>query len=672
MALKPGVLPRPAVIDFETLPIEDRPHYPPPPVGVSIIMPGKKAKYWAWGHLDGNNCSWGEARDALAKAYACKDGVLFQNGKFDLDVAEVHMGLPLPPWQQVHDTMLLLFLDDPHQQELGLKPAAARLLDEPPEERDAVVDWLLEHQPLKHLGTRLTKGKSGEHYAGAYVAFAPASITGPYANGDTGRTGRLFELLWPKTRERGMLEAYDRERELLPILLQMERRGIRIDQRRLQSDVARYHEVQTQVDAWIRRRLKAPADLNLDSGDLLMEAMLKAGVADEALALRTATGKLSTSKDSLVQAVSDKGFLGVMRYRAALKTCLGTFMEPWLLEAQRTGGLISTSWNQVKAPSGDSNVGTRTGRLSASRFMNMPKEFSAIFRHEETDPKAAKKLPVCPIKDLPSLPWVRSYVTPFEGHVLIDRDYSQQEPRILAHFDAGQLMEKYNENPWIDFHDFAKSELEQFGLFYDRKPVKNTNLGLIYGMGAGKLAIKNDMSVEDSKTLRNAILSLYPGLKDMYKEMKRREQANEPVRTWGGREYYCEPPRLVDGKIRHFDYKLVNVLIQGSAADCTKEAVLRWNRAVHKLGKEREWFLILTVHDQLTASVPVEDAEAAMELLRECMESVPFDVPMLSEGAISFTNWAELKDFDKKGKRVCVLPKVRKTIKRKKEVPPWQ
>lgn len=580
-----------------------------------------------------------------------------QNGKFDLDVAEAHMGLPVPPWHQVHDTMLLLFLDDPHQTELGLKPAAERLLGEPPEERDAVVDWLLAHQPLAHRGVKMSKSKSSEHYAGAYVAFAPATVTGPYADGDTGRTRRLFELLWPRTRDRQMLAAYDRERELLPILLRMEQRGIRADLERLRADVATYQVAQAQVDAWVRRRLRCGEELNLDSGDQLMAAMLKAGVADEHLALRTASGKLSTSKDSLLQAVSDKGFLAVMRYRAALKTCLGTFMEAWLEEATRAGGLISTSWNQVKSPAGDSAVGTRTGRLSASRFMNMPKEFNAIFRHEEPNPDAAKRLPVCPIKGLPSLPLARSYILPFEGHVLVDRDYSQQEPRILAHFDAGDLMAKYNENPWIDFHDYAKAELEKFNLFYERKPVKNTNLGLIYGMGAPKLALKNDMPVTESKVLRDAILKLYPGLKDMYKEMKRRELNNEPVRTWGGREYYCEPPRLIDGRIVHFDYKMVNVLIQGSAADCTKEAVLRWDRRVHELGKADSWFLILTVHDQLTVSAPVAELVPAMDLLREVMQSVEFDVPMLSEGAYSFTNWAELKDYDKKGEVLYAPPK---------------
>jgi DNA polymerase-1 len=321
-------------------------------------------------------------------------------------------------------------------------------------------------------------------------------------------------------------------------------------------------------------------------------------------------------------------------------------MQPWLATANASGGLIFTTWNQIKSPSGDANVGTRTGRLSSTpNFQNIPKTFGAIFAHDEQDSAKAKKLPKCPWKDLPTLPRVRSYITPFKGEVFIDRDYSQQEPRILAHFDGGSLMDKYIENPWIDFHDYAKAELEKMGKFYDRKPVKNTNLGLIYGMGVGKLAAKNDMTVEESGELKKAILQLYPGLKQMYQDMKLRARNKEPIHTWGGREYYCEEPKLIDGRIREYDYKLVNVLIQGSAADCTKEAIIRYHAVKHPDAK-----IVLNVHDQLTVSVPKKIMKTEMEVLRQTMESVEFDVPILSEGAISSTNWDELQDYDRKGK----------------------
>lgn len=645
-------LPRPVVIDFETMGIEGRPKYPPVPVGVSIKYPDERhPRYYAWGHLSGNNCSWGEAHAALAAAYdygtKSGHGMLFQNAKFDVDVAEVHMGLPIPRWDLIHDTLYLLFLDDPHQTELGLKPSAERLLNMPPEEQDEVADWLILNQPIP--GVRITRGKGGEHYAGKYIAYAPGELVGRYADGDVIRTEKLFKLLWPKTAKRDMLRPYDRERELMPILLEIERQGIRVDLKRLRQDVADYSAWREKISQWIIKTIKAPADINLDSGSQLVEAMVAAKKVDVELLGTTATGKYQTNKESLMAAVSDKQLLGILKYRTQLNTCLNTFMVPWLRVAEQSNGLIFTTWHQTKSTESGGAVGTRTGRLSSTpNFQNIPKTFDAIFQHEENDAKRRKLLPKSPFPDLPALPNIRAYIVPYEkGHVLIDRDYSQQEPRILAHFDGGALMQKYLDNPWIDFHDSAQEELAKVGKIYDRKPVKNTNLGLIYGMGNGKLADKNDMTVEEAAELKKAILQLYPGLKEMYGDMKIRAKNNQPIRTWGGREYYCEPPKLVDGRFRTFDYKLVNVLIQGSASDCTKESIIRYYKA-----KGPEDRLLLNVHDQLTASTPRRRIKQAMEILRQSMESVEFDVPILSEGAWSNTNWAELREYDKKGRLV--------------------
>ena len=633
--------PEPVTIDFETWGIEERPHYPPLPCGVSIKYAGKPAQYYAFAHISGNNCSWGEARDALARAYAHKDGILCQNGKFDVDVAEVHLGLAVPRWQDIHDTMFLIFLDDPHQQELGLKPTVQRLFGEVPAERDAVIEWLVANQPVP--GVKVSRSKQSPHYAMKYLPFAPGDLVGEYANDDTSDTERVFAHLYPKTVEREMLVAYDRERQLMPILLRMERRGLPVDLPRLRADVENYEAWFARLDAYLLKYLKAP-DLNLDSGEQLMAAMDAAGKVDTTVALRTATGKLASNKDALLLAVKDTTLLALLRYRAQLKTALGTFMKPWLRMAEATGGTIHTTWNQVRAPKGDDTSGARTGRLSATWFMNMPKEFKDAR-------EGLKKLPAA-LADLPALPDCRSYIVPGPGRVLVDRDYSQQEPRILAHFEGGALQAQYVANPWLDLHDNARDELAKVGKVYERKPVKNTNLGLIYGMGVGKLAVKNDMTVIESKGLKDAILKLYPGLKEMYQDMKYRMRANLPIRTWGGREIYCEPARLVDGKLRQFDYKMVNMLIQGSAADCTKEAIIRLDARIGELGKQDDWFILLLVHDQLTCSAPADEGREAMVELKGCMESVEFDVQILSEGAVSYENWSALADVDKKGKEL--------------------
>lgn len=665
--------PRPVTVDFETEGIDGRPTYPPKPAGISIKYPGKKARYFAFGHPTANNCTEKQARAATKAAwdYGKKhDGLLCQNGKFDVDVAEVHWGLKVPTWEQVHDTMFLLFLDDPHQKDLGLKPSAERLLGLPPDEQEAVRDWLVEHQPLlESQGTKISKAKNSEHYWGRYICLAPGDLVGEYANGDTVRTEQLFDLLYAKTAARKMLDAYDRERRLMPILLEMERQGLPVDLKRLKTDVATYSGWLTKVDAWIMRTLEVTKDskgaeqvnglwtINLNSGEELVAAMLESGNADESLLPLTKTGKYQTNKEALLLGVTNKVLLAMLKYRTQLRTCLNTFMTPWLTTALLSVGpekLIYTNWNQVKAPKGDHSAGTRTGRLSSTpNFQNIPNVFAPIWDHDQTAAERAERkkegkppLPKCPFK-LPSLPKVRSYIKAFIGEVMVDRDWSQQELRILAHFDGGELLKRYKENPWLDLHDYAREELAKAGRHYKRKPVKNTNLGLIYGMGVGALAERNDMPVDEASVLKKAVLNLYPGLKAMFADMRVRARANQPIRTWGGREYFCEPPQLVKGRMMSFDYKMVNVLIQGSAADACKEVLIRFHAV-----KKKTWRILLNVHDQLTVSAPRAEWKQCMAVLKECMEGVEFDIVMLSEGSTSTTNWAELKDYDKKGKLI--------------------
>jgi DNA polymerase I-like protein with 3'-5' exonuclease and polymerase domains len=670
-ATKAVKIPKVTTIDFETMGIEGRPDYPPEPVGVAIKPWGKKAKYYAWGHLRGaNNCTKEEASAALRAAYANPDGILFHHAKFDLDVAEVHFGLELPPWRHAHDTTFMLFLHDPHIRFVGLKEAAESILGQPPEERDAVADWLVENQPVE--GVKISRSPKGKEPYGKYIAWAPPAVAGPYAIGDVDRTVRLFEHLYPSLAQREMLPAYDRERRLTPILLGMERSGIRVDLPRLRADVARYGDIVTRLDTYIKQRLGVDGDpeFNVDSGQQVVAALVAAGLADVAAMGITKTGKVKSDKNALDVGVADKVLSAVMKYATQLKTCLNTFMKPWLAMAIRSGGFIFTTWNQIRG----ADAGARTGRFSSTpNFQNIPKEFEPIFKEEALaasqtaeERAAANRLPSCPWKDLPSLPLCRGYIVPYsKGHVLVGRDYSQQEPRILAHFEDGALLAQYQADPWIDYHDNAKFHLERiFNRPFKRKPVKNINLGIIYGQGVPSLAFKNGETVEATQDLKNAILALYPGLKDMGKDMKLRARSNQPIRTWGGREYYCEPPRIIDGRIQTFDYKMINVLVQGSAADCTKEGMIRFMEYVHRQ-HNRGWRMILQVHDEIVVSVPAGDLVECQEALREAMESVEFDVKILSEGSWSPDNWSVMKDFDKKGKRVAgkLPPQKRQVVK---------
>ncbi len=672
MAVK---IPHPTTIDFETFGIEGRPSYPPVPVGVSIKYWKKKPRYYAWGHLNGtNNCTKDAAISALREAYQTPDGILCHNARFDVDVCDTHLGIAVPPWQRVHETMFLLFLNEPNNRNLELKPNAERLLNLPPDERDAVAEWLVENQPVP--GVKIGTKAKGKEPPGKYIAYAPPEVVGPYANGDTIRTEGIFELLYPKIVEREMTLAYERERKLLPILLQMERQGIRVDLPRLRSDVKMYRDTMHRLEMWIHKRLGTnPDEVNIFSGQQFVAAMVNADVCDVSLmGVTKKSGKVSTTKDAVIAGVTDRQLGAVWRYLSIMKTCVGTFMEPWLEMAEASGGFIFTHWNQTLSPDG----GTRTGRFSSTpNFQNIPKEFDALFFEDGQrlgDMALAGKLPKMPFA-LPLLPLCRSYIIPYEkGHVLVGRDYSQQELRILGHFEDGPLMAQYEANPWIDFHDNAKEHIEKmFNRTFKRKPIKNINLGIIYGQGDRSLAIKNNESVADTKKLKAAILKMYPGIEKLSNGLKFQARSNMPFTTWGGRQYYVEAPRVIEGRMVNFEYKMVNTLIQGSAGDCTKEGLIRFfehqqrgnetlEQVIQRLAKAG-WRMLLQVHDELVMSAPAAHLVAAQEVLRAAMESVEFDVPILSEGAWSNDNWAVMEDFDKAGKRVPgKLPRQQKVV----------
>ena len=663
-------------MDFETEAIEPRPNYPPKPVGVSIKYANRPAKYYAFGHPTGNNCTHKDACAAIADAWQHPGGLVFHNGKFDVDVAQTHMGMGEVDPLLMHDTMFLVFFDNPHAESHGLKQSAERLLGMAPEERDAVKDWLVN----EGICTRTSKDW------GAYISKAPGDLVGRYADGDVVRTEKLFNLLMPDITSRGMLVAYQREQRLMPCLLEMERHGVPIDLPRLEADCNDYALDLLALTQWCSQRLKTKR--NLDSADELVAALIAAEKVDLSLLGKTPKGAWKTDKASLAAAVTDKVLSAALAHRASLHTCLGTFMQPWLDTAKQSGGRIFTQWNQLKQYYGRDTIGAVTGRLSSTpNFQNIPKEFKPLWAHQEEHlPKKERLgLPKCPLTLRP-LPLVRSYIAASPGHVLICRDYSQQELRILAHYEDGDMAQSYRDDCWLDIHEKVQTVVnEKLNSSFERGVIKQINFGLIYGMGVDLMAQKAGCEPAEAKAAKAAVLSAYPGLKELQKGLKKQiltpeycaeiatlqndltkvaEQGLVPdgkamrpmlahigrlggaIRTWGGRQYHCEPPALINGKLRTFEYKLLNVLVQGSAADCTKEAIIRYFE-----DRPENHHLLLTVHDELLGEVPEDEMDIGMRLMQTDMDSIEFDLEMLSEGKVSATNWSELRVYDKKGER---------------------
>lgn len=612
------------VLDFETEGIQARPLYPPKPVGFSVIEPGKtKAVYYGWGHPTGNNCSFKDAQRILAAMWKSRAPILCHNAKFDIDVAQTHMEVGAISWERVHDTQYLLFLHDPHAPSLSLKPSSERLLGMPPEERDAVKDWVAANVP---------EAKKKPSSWGAYICLAPGKLVGTYANGDTVRTLKLFKFLYPKIVEAGMLKAYDRERQLMPIFLENEREGLRVDMPKLRADITTYYTERERAERWLRKTLNVGPDFNFDSDAELSEVLDQRGIVTEWEI--TKTGKRSTSKKTMtIEKFSNQKIFFALGYRNRVSTCLSTFMENWLELGEQSDGYIHPNWNQVRQPTGDDgSKGTRTGRPSCDNpnLLNLAKSFEN--RGDDYTHPAF-------IKDLKPLPLVREYILPDKGNIWLHRDYNQQELRILGHFEDGSIMEAYQRDPRLDIHTFVHDEIQRItGRDYDRTSVKTMNFGKLYGQGLGSLAEKLRRTVDEVKAIRDAQNKALPGLPELEKAIKATSQAGDPIVTWGGRIYYVEPPKFVEkfGREMTFEYKLLNYLIQGSAADATKEAIIRYHNA------KQEGRFLVTVYDEINICAPKKSAKREMKILQECMEGLEFDVPMLSDGKAG-GNWGSLE-----------------------------
>lgn len=613
--------------DFETKAIDEFPNYPPKPVSLALSTEHGEDVYFAWGHPTNNNCTEEEAKAAL-RAYWDDPSteLVAHNLSFDLCVAAVHWGFSLEPAATMHDTMVMAFLLDPYAYTYALKPSAEKHLGLPPEERDAIQDWLIANG---------VPGATNKDWGGL-ICEAPGDIVGVYAMGDTRRTLRLFnEIYWPQIQASGMQDAYRREIDLIPVMLENTIEGIAVDIPRLTQDVQLYEKALADIGQFLFQQLNCEP-FNVDSDAQLADAIDRVYPGLEWVL--TPKGKRSTSKANLEITLSSVGGLlgATLQYRASIATCLNTFMKPWLKQAVNGDGRIRCQWNTTRSDT----AGARTGRLSSKpNFQNIPTLESAKF-------KQALKAFSAYLEALgyPPLPNVRCYVVADdENSVLLDRDFSGQELRVMAHFEDGQALQAYKENPFLDLHQWAADFInDNLGLNITRKQTKTCSFAILYGSGLTTLAAQMGGTTDEAARVKGAYLDALPGLQDLINGLKSRARQNLPFRTWGGRLYYCEPAKFVDGRWRSYDYKMVNYLIQGSSADITKEALIRYHHN-RKHGR-----IILCVHDEICVSCPIEHYKTEMEILHACMEGVELDAKLVSDGKIG-RNWHELVPADTYG-----------------------
>jgi len=565
-----------AAVDFETHAIGPWPDDAPKPVGVAIMIEGRKPEYHAWGHPSGNNSTIECARERLKDIYS-RFEIVEHNTGFDLEVAFRHLGLSYP--ERFHDSQLLAFLSDPGAKSLGLKETADRVLSTPPAERDTLRDLILD---------RIPEAARKPSQWPKFICEMPGDLVTPYAIGDVTRTLDLFAHLHPKIVEDDMLPAYKRELAQIPILAEMTRRGVPIARNRLTTAIAEWEVGLDDVERAIRLELDSPA-LNLNSGAQLADALADAGKVTEFR--RTEKGNPSVSREALAATIADAGLRDLFAKWTAVNTNL-RFARP-LLKLSSADGRIHCRWNSTP----HEKVGARTGRTVSNK---------------------------------PNLQGIaatmRQFIAPEPGAILIERDYSQQELRVLAHYENADIKAAYLVDPHTDFHTLVAERASQIlGRELSRKDAKEVVFASLYGIGIALLATKLGCSPEEARIIRNAVFVAAPGVAATKRWMERARW----FETWGGRKYVADPDAT---------YKSLNYLIQGSAADFTKTATVRAAAA----GLD----LRLTVHDAFVImSEPGAHLRRDMAALREAMEGIEFDIPMLSDGKWSEKNWGAMRKY---------------------------
>lgn len=630
--------PQVILADFETHGIEARPNYPPKPVSLALKWPGtREYELMAWGHGDGtkafdNNVTEDYARGRLKAAMASKYPIVWQNESFDLDVAEIHWALPMPDWRKRHDTMYALFLDDPHAPSLALKESAQRLLGIPPEEQDKLKEWILANVP---------EAKKKPSTWGAYIWRAPYRIVRPYHKGDLTRTGRIFDLLYPRIVEAGMLPAYQRELKLMPILLENARVGMRLDMDKLEQDIPAMQQGVEKADVWLRKRLGIE---NIDSDRQLGQALYDKGIVTEFE--RTAKGHLSVSKKTLtINKFNDAKVFQALQYRSQMSTCVNMFATPWHQLGVAGKGVIHPNWSQVRSPGrgGDDTGGARSGRIICSKpnFLNVSKAWKKSISAGYAHPVWLNAEP---------LPLMRTYCLPDKGHQWGKRDFSGQELRLFSNAEEGPVMHGFLTDPDYDIHELVRAEVERqliaAGLrdSFDRDSAKNCVFGRIYGQGITGLMQLLQLSESErsiAQIIQKAINTALPSIKELDDQMKALAKQGLPIKTLGGRLYYCEPPTYSEkyGRNLTYEYKLLNYYCQGSGADVTKETLIRFHEHPKRKGRFTN-----TVYDEVSFSTPAKAMKNDQAVLRECMLSIETDVPMLSDGEAG-ENWGALKKW---------------------------
>ena len=513
-----------------------------------------------------------------------------QNGKFDLKFLSRYDLHAVPP---LWDTMLAHYLLDPEARH-GL---------------DHLSETLLRYRPIP-IEQLIGKGSKQRNMR----QLEPREVL-PYAAEDADLTLQLYHHLRPRIEGEEHLRSlfYDIEMPLVGVLLEMEQAGVRVDVDLLESAIVDLSTELERIEEDFRRYTpEDPVNINSpkEVGDFLFGHL---GLSEKPK--KTRTGQYSTREEDL-EMVADRhpAVRLVLDYRG-LSKLVNTYLVPLPMMVNPMTGRIHTTYHQAK---------TATGRLSSS------------------DPN----LQNIPVRDEQGREIRKAFTAndPDAGDLFVSADYSQVELRLMAHLSGdSSLIEAFRHG--ADIH--AATAAKIFGIPREdvtgemRRKAKTANFGIIYGISAFGLSARLGIPRGEAKELIDGYFSSFPGVKRYIDKTIEQAHKDGYVDTLFGRRRYIQNINSRNRNlVANAERMAINAPIQGTAADIIKVAMVRVARRLREEGFRSQ--MILQVHDELCFTVPGDERERLVAMVKEEMEQVlpSLSVPLVADVGVG-ENWLE-------------------------------
>ena len=538
-------------------------------LGVSVAIPDGPAFYLPVRHNGGNLDHAQVYRYLQTQAKNFKGTLVGMNLPYDLDWLN-EMGVKFGQEVQYADVMLNEALLDEHHNSYSLNAIGGRRLGEFKDDKELKI--IVEER----LGRAVPDARP-------YLSELSGDDVAAYAEGDVTLPLKILKDQEKEISEQGIERIVKLESQLLPVLVKMKRRGVRVDEGRLEEVEIR--AVQERKNAV--REFNSLTGASITEDDAMKKALLVKALAE--------TGLPITMQHAL-----DKNFLEANTH---IPACAA------LQKLRKWNTLISLCINPVKQHlvNGRIHCNLRqitgeklAGKLGGAKYGRMSCEHVNMQQQPARDEEIGRI-------------WRRIYV-PEKDREWALLDYSQQEPRILVHYAealnlsrAEEVGNAYRTNTETDIYQVL-CEMANI----KRKEAKIIFLGLCYGMGGGKLCQSLGLPIAkvgglvragpEGKRMFDNFHKSVPFVRELTQRCQRRAEIRGVIKTILGRK--C---RFPDSR---FSYKGGNRLIQGSAADQTKAALVALD--------QEGFYLQLQVHDEVDLSVDNKnEAFDAAEIMKE-------------------------------------------------------